>query len=136
MTQAGVHRVVHRTCTHILLCSAFPRLDAAFPSDPLKLPLCPRWFPHCEGASLGAGISPHLQLPTKGVGPFTFPLLFFFHSIGCMGILLVLLGVQGLLLVFSSCSVRIVPSVDVFLMYCKERWILHPLIPPSWLPLS
>ena len=29
-----------------------------------------------------------------------------------MGILLVLLGVQGLLLVFSSCSVRIVPSVD------------------------
>ena len=34
-----------------------------------------------------------------------------------MGILLVLSGVQGLLLMFSWCSVRIVPSVDVFFMH-------------------
>ena len=35
----------------------------------------------------------------------------------CVEIFLVLLGVQGLLLVFSKCCVRITPYVDVFLMY-------------------
>ena len=34
-----------------------------------------------------------------------------------VGIFLVLSGVRGLLLVFSWCSVRIVPSLDVFLMH-------------------
>ena len=36
---------------------------------------------------------------------------------GYAGIFIVLSGVQGLLLAFSQCSVRIVASVDVFLMH-------------------
>ena len=46
----------------------------------------------------------------------SFPLLSFILP-SYAGIFLVLSGVQGLLLVFSQCSVRIVPSVDVSLMH-------------------
>ena len=46
---------------------------------------------------------------------------------GYARIFIVLSIVQGLLLVFSWCSVRIVPSVDVFLMHlCKDD--LHVLL--------
>ena len=44
--------------------------------------------------------------------PFLFPILPSYA-----GIFIVLSGVQGLLLVFSRCSVRIVASIDVFLMH-------------------
>ena len=50
-------------------------------------------------------------------------IFFFFPFIlpGYEEIVLVLWGVWGLLLVFSRCSVRIVPFVDVFLMYLWEE---------------
>ena len=70
---------------------------------------------------LSAGTSPHLQLPTRVAGPFfDSSFLFFLLSFilpSCEGIFLVLLGVQSLPLMFSRCSVRIVPLVDVFLNY-------------------
>ena len=39
---------------------------------------------------------------------------------GYLGVFLILFDVQGSLLVFSRCSVKIVPFVDVFLMTCEE----------------
>ena len=47
-----------------------------------QCPLCPSWSPCSEGASLSAGTSPLLQLPSpRGAGPFAVPLFFFsfFH---------------------------------------------------------
>ena len=64
---------------------------------------------------------PLLQLSPMGTAPILLPLLFLFPSFfilpGYMGIFLVLLGVRGPLLVFSRCSVRIVPFVDVVSMH-------------------
>ena len=70
------------------------------------------------------GTSPHLQLPTGAQVPShflssSFSLLLSFVLPGYVGIFLVLLGVQGPLLVFSRCSVRIVPFVDVFLTHLR-----------------
>ena len=66
--------------------------------------------PTGEGASPDAGTAPHLQILAKGAGPIPLPLpftLFSFILPSYMRIFLVLLGVHGLLLVFSRCSVRI-----------------------------
>ena len=52
--------------------------------------------------------------------PFLIPLFFFssfFPPTGYEGIFLVLLGIRSLPLMFSRCSMTIVPFVDVFLMY-------------------
>ena len=68
----------HRPYTQVLLCLAFQRPVAAFPSNPLKLPLCPSRFPHHEGTGLSVGTSPHLQLPSRDAGPFPFLTFFFF----------------------------------------------------------
>ena len=77
--------------------------------------------------SVGEEVSPNLgisllQLPHPGVQvlsgflSFSFSLLFAILP-SYAGIFIVLSGVQGLLLVFSWCSVRIVASIDVFLMH-------------------
>ena len=59
--------------------------------------------------------------PTRGAGPVLLPLLSLFLSSfilpSYVEIILVLLGVRGVLLVFSPLSVRIVPFVGVFLMH-------------------
>ena len=55
----------------------------------------------------------------------SFPLLSFVLP-SYVGIFLVLSGVHGLLLVFSWCSVRIVPSVDVFLMHLWREMSYTP----------
>ena len=84
----GFAGLQHRPCVQILLCLAFHRLVVAFPSDLLKLLLCPTCFPHHEGASLNVGTSPLLQLPARGADPFPFPLSFFLSFVlpSCMGI--------------------------------------------------
>ena len=73
----------------------------------------------------------------RGTGPIPLPLFFsFFLSfilLSYAGIFLVLLGVRGPLLVFSSCSVRIVPSLircifDVFMGRSELHvFLLHHL---------
>ena len=75
-----------------------------------------------EEVSPNLGISSLLQRPYPGV---QVPSGFFSSSFSLLfdilpsyaGIFIVLSGVQGLLLVFSRCSVRIVASIDVFLMH-------------------
>ena len=59
------------------------------------------------------GSPPGVLVPSH----FLFSFFLSFILPGCVGIFLVLLDVWGLLLVFSKSSVRIVPFVDVFLMY-------------------
>ena len=102
-------------------------------------PSVPTDFPIGEGASPDAGNSSLLQLPLRGTDPIPLPLLFFsllsFVLPSYVGIFLVLTGVQGLLLVFSQCSVRILPSVDVFLIHLwREINSTSPTPPPSWFP--
>ena len=95
----------------------------------LHSPLSPQISPSvtadlsvCEGASLVqerllsfSSPPPPPSVPSRFLSS-SFSLLFSFILPGYTGILLFLLGVLGLLLVFSMCSVRIVPFVDVFLM--------------------
>ena len=61
---------------------------------------------------------PRVQLPSC-FHSSSFSFIFSFILPGYLGIFLVLLGVgvQGLLLVFGRCSVRVVPFADVFLMH-------------------
>ena len=65
---------------------------------------------------------PSFSSPPEAQVPFhflssSFSLLLSFVLPSYAGIFLVLLGVQGPLLVFNQCSLRIVPFVDVFLMH-------------------
>lgn len=39
---------------------------------------CPSWFSLCEWAFLSVGTSLHFQFPSRGAGPFLFPLFVFF----------------------------------------------------------
>ena len=81
-----------------------------------------RGFPFQRGGFPYFGISPLLQLPCLRVQVLSrflsssFSLLFFILP-SYAGVFIVLSGVQGLLLVFSQWSVRIVASIDVFLMH-------------------
>ena len=100
-----------RPCTQSLLCPAFHIAFTAFPFNPQKVPAD---FP----TVCSAGTSPHLQLPARHAGPFPIPRFFLsFILSGCEGFFLILWGVWSLLLMFSRCSVRVFPFVDVFLMY-------------------
>lgn len=105
----GLLGLWHRPSVSLSLCPACYRRTAGLPSE-LKLPYVPADLPAGEGASPDAGTAPHLQLLAKGAGPIPLPLpftLFSFILPSYMRIFLVLLGVHGLLLVFSRCSVRI-----------------------------
>ena len=113
----------YRPSLYFSLCPVCHRLAASPSSDSLKcFPSVPVNFPVREGVSSNSGISPLLQLPCTGV---RVPSCFLSSSFSLLfsvlpsyaGIFIVLSVVQGLLLVFSPCSVRIVASVDVFLMH-------------------
>ena len=92
----------------VLNVSCLPQtVNHCSPCDSLNIPFCSSWFPCCEWAFLRHFSSS--QFPTRHAGPFPFPLFFFFLSFilpSCMEIFLVMLGVQGLLLQFSRCSVK------------------------------
>ena len=105
------------------LCPVCHRSATSPTSDSIKcFPSVPVYFPVREGVSPNSGISPLLQLPCPGVQVLSrflsssFSLLFSV-LLSYPGIFIILSNVQGLLLVYSWCSVRIVASVDVFLMH-------------------
>ena len=62
-----------------------------------------------------------VQLPLRGTSPVLLPPFFSFTWPGYVEIFIILPGIWGLLLVFSRCPLRIVPSVDVFLMWLWEE---------------
>ena len=75
----------------------------------------------------------HSSLWEGQVCPNSFVSLFFVYPTQLLGDCLAFWEVWGLLPAFSRCSVRVVPHVEVFLMYLGvERWYprLTPL--PSW----
>ena len=108
------------------------------PPRPRGSPFVPADLPTSEGAFPGVGLfltfsSPPGGQVLSGFLSSCFSLLLSFILPGYMGILLVFLGVRGPLLMFSRCSVRIVPFVDVFLMCLLGEMNSHPLTPPpSW----
>ena len=74
---------------------------------------------------------PPSQLLPRGAGPFSILLslfFFFFCPTQVREDFLAFLEVCGLLLGFSRCSVRVVPHVDVFLMYLWGGSYLHVLL--------
>lgn len=108
--------------------SVLPATDQLFhslPTAPDVLLLPQLISPVGEGSSLGWEPLCFFRVPSapQGVeGPISLSLLLLLpllHSVllGHLGIFFVLSSVQGLWLVFSWSSVRIVPSVDVFLMH-------------------
>ena len=105
------------------LCPVCHRSATSPSSDSLKcFPSVPIEFPVREGVSPNSGISPLLQLPCPRVqvlSCFLSSSFFFLFSVipSYAGIFIVLSSVQGLLLVFSWCSVRIVASIDIFLIH-------------------
>ena len=120
VSQAGTGRAVSRTPVYVSLCPACTDLLLCSPLSPWSSPSVPA-DPGSERASPDAEISPLLQLPIGVQVPSrfyssSFSLISFILP-GYSGIFLVISGVQGPLLVFSWCSVRIIPFVDVFLMH-------------------
>ena len=78
--------------------------------SPLVRGLPQMWEPlHCFSSTPGAQILPCFLFSSFSLLSFIPP--------GYAGIFLVLSSAQGLLLVFSWCSVRVVPSANVFLMH-------------------
>ena len=119
-TQAGVSRAVAQTICLSLTLSCFPETCCYIPLwSPevsfLSQLISPPWRGFSECRNLSSPSPLHQGCWSLPISYFLFFLSFILPS--CVGIFFVLLGVWGLLLVFSRCSVRIVPFVDVFLMY-------------------
>lgn len=96
--------------------SVLPSTDnSAFPLIP-KLPLSAD-FPMRTSLKCRNLSSP--LAPLRVLVPSHFPLFVFLSLVlpGCVGIFLVLLGVQGYSCIIHGYSVRFVPLVDVFLVY-------------------
>ena len=102
-----------------------PLLTASNVSSPFCPNRLPHWrgrFPVRKGVSLNTGISlmlllpcPRVQVPSRFLSS-SFSLLFFILPSYAV-IFIVLSSLQGLLLVLIRCSVRVVSSIDVFLMH-------------------
>ena len=125
-SQSRARRTTVWTICVFLTLSHLPQFGhfTLFP-QPQMLPFCPNRFPRWRGVSPNLGISPLLQLPRPRVQvPSCFlsssSSFLFFILPSYTGIFIVLSSVQDLLLVFSQCSVRMVASIDVFLM-CPWR---------------
>ena len=113
-------------------------------SEPLKLPSCPGLFSNLwRGVGLQVeGTFPLSQLLPRGKVLSSFlPLLVFFFFFSFVlpqyvEIFLAMLNVWDVLPVFSRYSVRIVPQVIAFSIYCGRKWASCP-IPPFWfIPLN
>ena len=124
-SQSGAHRAVTWTVYvgHSLSCLPQTRHFTLF-QQPQILLFCPNWFPCWWGGFPGRGnlssssvsTPPGAQVPSHFLSS-SFSLLISFVLPSYARIFPVLSSVQGPLLVFSWCSVRIDPSVDVFLMH-------------------
>lgn len=119
MSQAGVHGAAAWT-VRCRSYSVLPSTDQLLhsPLIPQSSLSVPADFPTAGGLS-ECRTSPLLSSPQGCWSPLISLFLFFFLLVlpGCVGIFLVLLGVQSPPIVFSRYSVRFVPLVDVFLMY-------------------
>ena len=105
------------------LCFACHRPAAVLTSEPLKLPFCLGWSPHGEGASQGEGTFPlHSSLPRNKSCPDS---SFCFHPIWSHGDLSCFFFFFFVFWdpppAFSRYFVRIIPHVDVFLMYLWDE---------------
>ena len=121
MPQAGIHRAVAWTIcvgltlffpTQIGFCTLLWALKALLLSQ-LITPLVKMFFGYRNVSS------PLAALPHRGTGPFLLPLFFPFLSFispGYMRVFSYLFRCLRPLIMFSRCSLRIVPLVDVFLM--------------------
>ena len=123
LSQAGPRRAVARTTFIGLTLSCLPQTGCCSllqaPESPLLSQLMSpqvRGLPQVWAPLLTFSSLPGAQVPSCFLSS-SFPLLLSSVLPGHMRIFLVLLGVQGPLLVFSRCSVRIVPFVAVFLMH-------------------
>ena len=109
-TQAGVCKAVECTKCEILSLSCLPQTGCCVFLQSLKGPFLPQLIsPPWVGVSECGNLSSH-QFPTRGAGPFPFP-LFFFHTTQLYGDF-----VWGFPLVFRGCFMRTVPFVDVCLI--------------------
>ena len=70
-------------------------------------------------------VPPGMQVPSCFSSSFSL-----LHSVlpGYLGVFLILFDVQGSLLVFSRCSVKIVPFVDVFFFFFNFIVLVLPYI--------
>ena len=121
MLQSEAHRAVVRTACVFLTLFRLPQIRCFTLSwQSQMLPFCPN-FPIGEGVSLNSGVyllqlpCPRVQVLSRFVSS-SFSLLFSILP-GYAVTFIVLSSVQGLLLVFSQCSVRIVALIDVFLLH-------------------
>ena len=128
---AGRHRSSVRESLHFalrtpvaVLSSVAPKLSPHPPSLPVKgLPSV--WKLFLLHSSL-----PLVQVPSLF---FCLCCFFFFCPTQVCGEFLAFWEVWGLLPAFSRCSVRVVPHVDVLLMYLwGGRWSPRLTLPPSW----
>ena len=132
LTLGGTGRWHGRMCRSHPACHRSPVVTLF--SELLNVPFCPGWFPCLWGNSqepfLFFSSLPGVQVPSH--------FLFFspFHLPGYLETFLVLSSVWGLLLVFDRCSLRVIPFLDVFLMYLWEGVSSMSLDSAIWIGVS
>ena len=102
------------------------------PPPATPTPLLPQWraFLLCGNFSSFTAPSQRGRSPPYSFGSAFY---FFFCPTQVYAECLSFWEIWGLLPAFSRCSVRVVPHVDVFLMYLSGgRWSPHLARPPSW----
>ena len=127
-SQAGECRSAS-TCTGLSLLCPPHTCCCALLQGSEATPLSPPMDRGTEGTSQCAETFPFSQLPPRGAGPFPIPFcLFFFCPAQLHGDFLALLEVWSLPPAFSRRSVRVIPHVDVFLMYLWGEGELYVLL--------
>ena len=119
-TQAGMCWALAQTMRAVLTLSCLPQtVYCILLWSPEGLFLSQLTSPPLGSFSECRDLLSHLASWQGCLSLFWFLFSFFLSFVlsSCEGIFLVLLGVQSLLLMFGRCSERIVPFVDVFLMY-------------------
>ena len=121
-TQPGVRRVVAQTMhsSYFVLLSTDHQLHS--PLIPRRSLSIPADFPTVRECFWVWRPPLTFSFPQGLLVPFLIPLFLFFFFLSLIlpsgeGIFPIFLGVWSLSLMFSRCSLRIVPFVDVFLMY-------------------
>ena len=103
-------------------------------AHPLFIPCPCQWRGFLVCGNFSSFTAPSQRCRSR---PYSFVSVFsfFFCPTQVRGVFLAFWEVWGLLPVFSWCSVRVVPHVDVFLMYLwGGRWSPCLTLQPSWRP--